>query len=145
MGVLTDRHNTVDESSIDEHRLFDDEEHHVDRFLLPTVPENCGPQTVSLAYLLELAINHTNRDFQILSEALQKKSEVERKVAILNFATSTRVVFLKIYALVKWLKGSRRFDQLSNICFFLDQLSDFYVDTADSFVQVAREELVFAR
>jgi hypothetical protein len=146
IGVLTDRQNTVDESPVDEQRGFvEEEEQQIDRFLLPAVPENSGPQTVSLATLLDLAIGQTNRDFQKLSEQLQKKPEMERKVLILNFSSSTRVVFLKIYALVKWLKASKKFDQLTNICFFLDQLSDYFVETADNFVQIAREELVFAR
>lgn len=149
LGVLTDRQNTVEESPVDEQRGggggIEDEEQQLEQFILPTVPDNCGPQTVSLATLIELAVGHTNRDFQILAELLQKKSEMDRKVSILSFATSTRVVFLKLYALVKWLKGSKKFDQLTSICYFLDQLSDYFVDTADNFVQIAREELVFAR
>lgn len=32
-----------------------------------------------------------------------------------------------------------------SICYFLDQQSQYFVDTADRLVQLAREELVFAR
>ncbi|KAI6192425.1 Mediator complex subunit rgr-1 [Aphelenchoides bicaudatus] len=144
LGVLTDRQNTVEESPLDEHRGFDGA-HNDGRLLLPAVPENSGPQTVSLSALLDLAISSTNRDFQVLIEALQKKTEADRKVAILQFSDTTRVVFLKLYALVKWLKASKKFEQLSNICYFLDQLSDYFIESADSFVQIAREELIFAR
>lgn len=144
MGVLTDRQNTVDDGGSMDERQNDDDDYQIER-LLPPVPDNCGPQTVSLSSLLELAISHTNREFQILSELLQKKSETDRKVSILNFANSTRAIYLKLYALVKWVKASKRFDQLTNICYFLDQLSESFIDTADNFVQIAREELVFAR
>jgi hypothetical protein len=140
MMVLSDRKNTIDEAYMD-----DEEESQLERFVLPTVPDNCGPQTVSLASLLDQAICHTNREIQITAEILQKKSEMDRKVSILNFANTTRAIYLKLYALVKWVKASKKFDQLTNICYFLDQLSECFVDTADNFVQIAREELIFAR
>ncbi|VBB31806.1 unnamed protein product, partial [Acanthocheilonema viteae] len=76
---------------------------------------------------------------------LPKKLDSDRKISIVQFAHSTRVLFIKLLAVVKWVKSSKKFESCASICYFLDQQSQYFVDTADRLVQLAREELVFAR
>ncbi|MCP9265190.1 MED14 [Dirofilaria immitis] len=110
---------------------MDDEEYM--KPMLPTVPEKCGPPVIPLGHLIEFAVQQIFHELTVLSEF------------IVQFAHSTRVLFIKLLAVVKWVKSSKKFESCASICYFLDQQSQYFVDTADRLVQLAREELVFAR
>uniref|UniRef100_A0A915E4X5 Mediator of RNA polymerase II transcription subunit 14 n=1 Tax=Ditylenchus dipsaci TaxID=166011 RepID=A0A915E4X5_9BILA len=96
--------------------------------LLPTVPEK----------------SHSARDHYPQRVAAKKK-ETERKISVVQFAHSTRLIFVKLLAIVKWIKQSKKFEPLTAIRFFLDQQAMHFVDTADRLVAIARDELRFAR
>jgi mediator of RNA polymerase II transcription subunit 14 len=112
---------------------------------LPDVPDRCGPPSISLAQLLDFAIQHTYHELTVLTELLPKKNDAAKKISIVQFAHSTRLKFVKLLAIVKWVKMSKKFDALPKICYFLDQQAMYFIDTADKLVQLAREELVGAR
>uniref|UniRef100_A0A915PG75 Mediator of RNA polymerase II transcription subunit 14 n=1 Tax=Meloidogyne floridensis TaxID=298350 RepID=A0A915PG75_9BILA len=113
--------------------------------LLPSVPPQCGPPTVSLALLLDFAIHQTAHELQVLYTLnLQKKAQ-DRTISVVQFAHSTRLVFVRLLAIVRWLKTNRKFEPLSSIRFLLDEQAARYVETADKLVEIARNELPNAR
>lgn len=122
-----------------------DEEPGGGKIALPDVPDRCGPPSISLAQLLDFAIQHTYHELTVLTELLPKKNDAAKKISIVQFAHSTRLKFAKLLAIVKWVKMSKKFDSLPKICYFLDQQAMFFIDTADKLVALAREELVGAR
>ncbi|KAF7632927.1 Mediator of RNA polymerase II transcription subunit 14 [Meloidogyne graminicola] len=89
------------------------------------VPPLCGPPT-------------TIHELQVLSELNLKKNQ---KI----FAHSTRLIFVRLLAIVRWLKSNRKFEPLSSIRFLLDEQAARYVETADKLVEIARNELPNAR
>jgi mediator of RNA polymerase II transcription subunit 14 len=112
---------------------------------LPQVPTSQSPPSINLDVLLDFAIQQTFHELTVLSELLPKKKETDRKISVVQFAHSTRVIFVKLLAIVKWVKISKRFEPLSNICHFLDEQAKIFVNTADSLVELARTKLVIAR
>lgn len=123
----------------------DDDEEEFLRPMLPTVPEKCGPPTITLGLLIDFAVQQTYHELTVLAELLPKKLDADRKISIVQFAHSTRTLFIKLLAVVKWLKSSKKFDSCASICYFLDQQAQYFIDTADYLVTLAREELVHAR
>ncbi|KAF7635977.1 Mediator of RNA polymerase II transcription subunit 14 [Meloidogyne graminicola] len=109
------------------------------------VPPLCGPPTVSLALLLDFAIHQTIHELQVLSELNLKKKPEDRKISVVQFAHSTRLIFVRLLAIVRWLKSNRKFEPLSSIRFLLDEQAARYVETADKLVEIARNELPNAR
>uniref|UniRef100_A0A0K0CYV1 Mediator of RNA polymerase II transcription subunit 14 n=1 Tax=Angiostrongylus cantonensis TaxID=6313 RepID=A0A0K0CYV1_ANGCA len=122
---------------------MDDEGHN--KPVLPIVPEKCGPPTISLNYLLDFAIQQIYHEITVLSELLPKKLDGDRKISLVQFAHSTRMLFVKLLAVVKWVKSSKKFESCAAICYLLDQHSQYFVETADRLVAISREELVLAR
>ncbi|KAJ1366563.1 hypothetical protein KIN20_027251 [Parelaphostrongylus tenuis] len=122
---------------------MDDEGHN--KPVLPIVPEKCGPPTISLNYLLDFAIQQIYHEITVLSELLPKKLDGDRKISLVQFAHSTRMLFVKLLAVVKWVKSSKKFESCAAICYLLDQHSQYFVETADRLVAISREELVMAR
>ncbi|KAK6027394.1 mediator complex subunit MED14 [Ostertagia ostertagi] len=55
------------------------------------------------------------------------------------------MLFVKLLAVVKWVKSSKKFESCAAICYLLDQQSQYFVETADRLVTISREELVMAR
>jgi hypothetical protein len=143
LGPLLDTQNA---ENVDPQQTFEEAavEEVPKKFVLPTIPENYGPRTITLATLIDFVIQHSYHEFSILSELLQKKPESERKISVAHFARSTRSMFLKLYASVKWIKSSKRIDKLNSINFFLDQQAGYFIESADIFTRFAREELPFA-
>ncbi|EPB67694.1 mediator complex subunit MED14 [Ancylostoma ceylanicum] len=112
---------------------------------LPVVPDKCGPPTISLNYLLDFAIQQIYHEITVLSELLPKKLDGDRKISLVQFAHSTRMLFVKLLAVVKWVKSSKKFESCAAICYLLDQQSQYFIETADRLVTISREELVMAR
>ena len=128
--------------------------------LLPVVPHEQAPPHLPLSVLIEFAVHRVYQRLTVLAELLAKKSDVDRKISSLEFAHQTRTLFVQLLALVKWLKTiasrveictvSKIFGDLINtilqsIDFFVRQQSDYFVETADKLVFLARDELHFAK
>ncbi|CAI5445697.1 unnamed protein product [Caenorhabditis angaria] len=118
-----------------------------DRPQLPEVPDRCGPQTIPLSVLLDFAIQHVYHEITVSAEVLQRKSESdqEKKIELVKFAHSTRNQFVKLLALVKWIKMSKKLDVCNSINYLLELQSHYYIDAADRLVAMTRGDLVLAR
>ncbi|KAK7802273.1 hypothetical protein U0070_022775, partial [Myodes glareolus] len=76
---------------------------------------------------------------------LPRKSDVERKIEIVQFASRTRQLFVRLLALVKWANDAGKVEKCAMISSFLDQQAILFVDTADRLASLARDALVHAR
>ncbi|KAI6238613.1 Mediator of RNA polymerase II transcription subunit 14 [Aphelenchoides fujianensis] len=153
MNVLTDRGNMVaDELAVALAANPPNGDAHADApaedepLVLPPVPEQLGAPAVPLAHLIDLAVQETYKQWTLMLELIDRRQDSDRKIMLIDFTRRTRAYFLKLYAVVKWVRVGRPLDQLTaSICYVLDQLGQQYVETADILARVAREELVFAR
>ncbi|CAA79551.3 Mediator of RNA polymerase II transcription subunit 14 [Caenorhabditis elegans] len=73
------------------------------------------------------------------------QGEQERKMSLVHFAHATRSQFLKLVALVKWIRISKRMDVCYSIDYLLDLQSQYFIDTADRLVAMTRGDLELAR
>ncbi|KAL8611339.1 hypothetical protein ACOMHN_014394 [Nucella lapillus] len=112
------------------------------------VPSGPGPQgggSISLSTLIEYATQRTYHELTVLSELLPRKTDMERKLEIFQFASRTRQLFVRILALVKWASSVNKVDKCADICIFLERQSMFFVETADFLHKMSKETLVTAR
>ncbi|CAD6196829.1 unnamed protein product [Caenorhabditis auriculariae] len=112
---------------------------------LPEVPPGEGPDIVPLSVLLDFAVQNIYHEITVLSELMQKKSDADKKISLVQFAHTTRLMFIKLLALVKWLKSSKKFDACNSICYVLESQAKLYVETADRMVAMTRGDLQLAR
>ncbi|XP_028405529.1 mediator of RNA polymerase II transcription subunit 14-like isoform X2 [Dendronephthya gigantea] len=76
---------------------------------------------------------------------LPRKSDIERKIAIIEFATKSRQQFVRLLALVKWAASAENVVKCQVISSILDHQSFLFIDTADNLSRTARETLINAR
>lgn len=112
---------------------------------MPSGPPQGGGGTIALNTLIDYIIQRTYAEMTVLSELLPRKSDMERKIEIVQFAQKTRQLFVRLLALVKWANSASKVDKCGEICNFLEQQSLLFVETADSMARMARETLVNAR
>ncbi|KAG1686097.1 Mediator of RNA polymerase II transcription subunit 14 [Nymphon striatum] len=107
----------------------------------------CIQQTYhELSVLAELRDNRYSNDMQVeLGGRMPRKNDIERKIAIVQFASKSRQLFVRLLALVKWANSASKVEKCSSIMAFLDKQSMLFVDTADMLSRLARETLVTAR
>ncbi|CAD5233570.1 unnamed protein product [Bursaphelenchus xylophilus] len=141
LGVLMDRQNAPNPAERADPAASNGV---VQRFPLPEVPDHYNTPFIPLNVLIDFAVQHCFHELTVLAELLPKKKETERKISVIQFAHSTRCIFLKLLALVKWLRQTRKLDITKNICFHLDQISFEFVETADILCHL-RDELLSAR
>lgn len=101
--------------------------------------------TVPLSRLIEFAVQRTYHELTVLADLLPRKTDMERKIEIVQFASRTRQLFVRLLALVKWAGSASKVDKCANIVNFLDRQSDLFIETADILSKMARETLVSAR
>ena len=104
---------------------------------------NCQERFIPLSYILDGAIQRSYHQLMIMTDMLQATSDKERKIKIVAYSCKTRLLFMRIYALVKFLKSAHI--NVTNILSFLDQQSFIFVDTADFLYHLAKVKLVNAR
>ncbi|KFD49993.1 hypothetical protein M514_09086 [Trichuris suis] len=112
---------------------------------LPSIPVNQGPPFIAFAVLLDFAVQKAFQDLTILADLLPKKSDLERKTSIAQFANSTRQLFIRILAVLKWARCGAKVDICTGIQCFLDQQASMFVDTADRLFQLCNTVLLSAR
>ncbi|OBS73282.1 hypothetical protein A6R68_12136, partial [Neotoma lepida] len=93
-----------------------------------------------LSTLIEFLLHRAYSELLVLTDLLPRKSDVERKIEIVQFASRTRQLFVRLLALVKWANDAGKM-----ISSFLDQQAILFVDTADRLASLARDALVHAR
>lgn len=148
--ALSSQEQTMQYSEVDAKSVHSsDSEDEPEQNPLPEVPALCGPQTVQLSVLLDFAIQHVYHEITVLAELMQRKTndqgEQERKMSLVHFAHATRSQFLKLVALVKWIRVSKRMDVCYSIDYLLDLQSRYFIDTADRLVAMTRGDLELAR
>ena len=99
---------------------------------------------VSLSVLIDYLVQRIFHDLQVRADLLPRQTDMERKVEIFKFASRTRMLFVRLLALVKWASSVSKVDKSSKIMDFLDRQSLRFTDTADQLAQMARERLVNA-
>jgi len=102
------------------------------------------PGHISLSVLIDMIVQRSYHELTILAELLPRKTDMERKVEIFNFASRTRMLFIRLLALVKWASSASKVDKCNNIMMFLEKQSNLFLDTADQLARMARETLVRA-
>jgi mediator of RNA polymerase II transcription subunit 14 len=66
------------------------------------------PGQISLSVLIDMIVQRTYHELTILAELLPRKTDMERKVEIFNFASRTRMLFIRLNALVKWASSASK-------------------------------------
>eukprot|EP00794_Sanderia_malayensis_P011033 gene11033-12197_t len=100
---------------------------------------------MNLSMLIDMMLQKTYHELTLLSDLLPRKSDIERKIEIIRFATNTRQQFIRLLALVKWAASAEKVDKCQAMLTKLDQQNLFFKDTADSLARMARETLPNAR
>ena len=103
-----------------------------------------GPPQVSLALLIEFIVQRTYHDLTVLAELLPRKTDTERKIEIFNFASRTRMLFVRLLGLVKWAGSASKVDKCVSIVNFCERSAQTFMETADALAKMARETLVRA-
>ncbi|XP_056902805.1 mediator of RNA polymerase II transcription subunit 14 isoform X1 [Takifugu flavidus] len=113
----------------------------------PQPPPTGGGATqgVRLSLLIEFLLQRTYHEITLLAELLPRKTDMERKIEIVQFASRTRQLFVRLLALVKWASNAGKVEKCAMISSFLDQQTILFVDTADRLASLARDALVHAR
>uniref|UniRef100_A0A3Q0SX38 Mediator of RNA polymerase II transcription subunit 14 n=1 Tax=Amphilophus citrinellus TaxID=61819 RepID=A0A3Q0SX38_AMPCI len=104
----------------------------------PQAPPLGAPGTpgVRLSMLIEFLLQRTYQEITTLAEL---------KIEIVQFASRTRQLFVRLLALVKWASNAGKVEKCAMISSFLDQQTILFVDTADRLASLARDALVHAR
>ncbi|XP_044073179.1 mediator of RNA polymerase II transcription subunit 14 isoform X4 [Siniperca chuatsi] len=111
----------------------------------PPPPGTPATQGVRLSLLIEFLLQRTYHEITLLAELLPRKTDMERKIEIVQFASRTRQLFVRLLALVKWASNAGKVEKCAMISSFLDQQTILFVDTADRLASLARDALVHAR
>ena len=91
-----------------------------------------------------MIVQRTYHELSILAELLPRKTDMERKIEIFNFASRTRMLFVRLLALVRWASSASKVDKCASIVMFLEKQSGLFLDTANQLAGMARETLVRA-
>ena len=103
-----------------------------------------GGGQISLSVLIDFLVQRTYHDLVVLGELLPRKTDMERKVEIFNYSARTRMVLVRLLALVKWAGHASKVDKCNSIQMYLDRQGGLLTETADSLARMARETLVRA-
>lgn len=101
--------------------------------------------TIQLSVLIDFIVQRTYHELQVLSELLPRKTDMERKIEIVQFCSRTRQLFIRLLSLVKWANNCGKVDKCAQITGFLDQQSMLFIHTADRLAQISRDSLPQAR
>uniref|UniRef100_G3NBC9 Mediator of RNA polymerase II transcription subunit 14 n=1 Tax=Gasterosteus aculeatus aculeatus TaxID=481459 RepID=G3NBC9_GASAC len=102
----------------------------------PPPPGAPATQGVRLSLLIEFLLQRTYHEITLLAEL---------KIEIVQFASRTRQLFVRLLGLVKWASNAGKVEKCAMISSFLDQQTILFVDTADRLASLARDALVHAR
>nr|DBA34076.1 TPA: hypothetical protein GDO54_001676 [Pyxicephalus adspersus] len=89
-----------------------------------------------LSTLIDYLLQRTYQEINVLADL---------KIEIVQFASRTRQLFVRLLALVKWANNAGKVEKCAMISSFLDQQTILFVDTADRLASLARDALVHAR
>ncbi|XP_069951708.1 mediator of RNA polymerase II transcription subunit 14-like isoform X2 [Cherax quadricarinatus] len=101
--------------------------------------------TISLGALIQYINQRTYSDLLNLAEILPRKSDMEKKVDIVQYAQRTRQLYVRLLALVKWAASASKVDKCCHIMALLEKQNSLFTDTADKLYHMTKENLVRAR
>ncbi|XP_071549261.1 mediator of RNA polymerase II transcription subunit 14 [Panulirus ornatus] len=101
--------------------------------------------TISLGVLIQYINQRTYSDLLNLAEILPRKSDMEKKVDIVQYAQKTRQLYVRLLALVKWAASASKVDKCCHIMNLLEKQNNLFTDTADKLYHMTKENLVRAR
>eukprot|EP00069_Balaena_mysticetus_P010091 bmy_20535T0 len=64
-----------------------------------------------LSTLIEFLLHRAYSELMVLTDLLPRKSDVERKIEIVQFASRTRQLFVRLLALVKWANNAGKVEK----------------------------------
>lgn len=108
------------------------------------VPASSSANQVPLAQLIEFIVQRSYHDLSVLAELLPRKTDMERKIEIFNYASRTRMLLIRLQALVKWASSASKVDKCVSIMAFCERSAQVFMDTADAMARMSRETLVRA-
>ena len=104
-----------------------------------------GSNSISLGVLMDFIVQRSYHELMVLSELLPRKTDMERKVEIFNWASKTRMSLIRLLGLVKWASNScSKVEKCNSIMAYLDRQSALFMETADRMATMARETLIKA-
>ena len=103
----------------------------VSNFMMVSHLSNSTMNTISLGQILHTLIQATYHDISQLSELLQSRTDMERKIQLARFSRKTNHHFVRLLALANWASSPETSDDLSSFTTLLDTQSGLYVETAD--------------
>lgn len=98
--------------------------------------------TVSLGQVIENLVQRTYHELMVLGELLPRKTDMERKLEVFGYASRTRMLLVRLLALVKWASSAGKVDKCNAIMAYLDRQANLLVATADSLSVMSRGTLV---
>ncbi|KAG7153507.1 Mediator of RNA polymerase II transcription subunit 14-like [Homarus americanus] len=96
--------------------------------------------TISLGVLIQYINQRTYSDLLNLAEILPRKSDMEKKMDIVQYAQRTRQLYVRLLALVKWAASASK-----HIMALLEKQNSLFTDSADKLYHMTKENLVRAR
>uniref|UniRef100_A0AC35UAX2 Mediator of RNA polymerase II transcription subunit 14 n=1 Tax=Rhabditophanes sp. KR3021 TaxID=114890 RepID=A0AC35UAX2_9BILA len=112
---------------------------------LPDVPDSFESPSIPLGTLMKYGVYKISQELTILSDLVPKSTDQNKKISIVEFSYLARQITVKILALVKWVKQFKKYRVCIPITYFLEQQAQLFIETADTLVRIAREELLYAR
>lgn len=109
------------------------------------LPPPPNANNISLSRLIDFILQRTYHELTVLAELLPRKTDMERKIEIVQFASRTRQLFIRLLALVKWAASASKVEKCASINAFLDKQSMLFIEMADMLAVMSRETLVNAR
>uniref|UniRef100_H2ZNS6 Mediator of RNA polymerase II transcription subunit 14 n=1 Tax=Ciona savignyi TaxID=51511 RepID=H2ZNS6_CIOSA len=109
------------------------------------MPQMQGGGTIPLSLLVEFVVHKTYHDITVMADLLPGKSDLERKIAVVQFATKYRQLFIRLFSLVKWASSVDKVVKCGDISSFLDHQAMLFVDTADKLYMMSNQLLIQAR
>jgi len=100
---------------------------------------------ISLADLIDAAVQKTYHELYTMSELMHNKSSIERKIDLIGFLCRARQLFIRLLALVKWTGSTGTVDTCDEINECLEQRAQLLRLSSDFLAELAREKLIGAR
>lgn len=67
---------------------------------------------VRLSMLIDFLLQRTYHEITVLADLLPRKTDMERKIEIVQFASRTRQLFVRLLALVKWASNAGKVEKM---------------------------------
>jgi mediator of RNA polymerase II transcription subunit 14 len=98
-------------------------------------------ENIELTTLIHYILQKSYGDLTQLTELLPRKTDIDRKLDIVQYARQTRQLLIRLLSLVKWAKTAGPVRQCSDVSRQINHQSWVFIDTADQLANLARNTL----